>query len=100
MTFFAGTAFAGQVAYALGFTGQGVSASRFAALTMLDLIEGKHTERTALRMLRRRPVPFPPEPLCDLAVQWTQRDLAREDETGQRSRMLRTFDRLGVGFAS
>lgn len=100
MTFFAGTAFAGQVGYALGFTGQGVSASRFAALTMLDLIEGKQTERTALRMLRRRPVPFPPEPFCDLAVRWTQRDLAREDETGRRSRMLRTFDRLGVGFAS
>ena len=95
--FFAGTAFAGQVAYALGFTGQGVSASRFAALTMLDLIEGKQTERTALRMLRRRPVPFPPEPFCDMAVRWAQRDLAHEDETGRRSRMLRTFDRLGVG---
>ncbi len=100
MTFFAGTAFSGQVAYALGFTGQGVSASRFAALTILDLLENKRTERTSLQMLRRRPVPFPPEPFCDMAVRWTQRDLAHEDETGQRSRMLRTFDWLGVGFAS
>ncbi|MBL0372285.1 FAD-dependent oxidoreductase [Rhizobium sp. KVB221] len=99
-TFFAGTAYAGHLAYALGFTGQGVSASRFAALAMLDLLEGKRTERTELRMLRSRPVPFPPEPFCDIAVRWTQRDLAREDETGRRSPMLRALDRIGVGFAS
>ena len=39
----------GRIAYAQGFTGQGVSASRFAALTMLDLLEGKATERTNWR---------------------------------------------------
>ncbi|MGF0540025.1 NAD(P)/FAD-dependent oxidoreductase [Agrobacterium sp. ES01] len=100
MTFFAGTAMSGSLAYALGFTGQGVSASRFAALLMLDILEGKRTERTELKMARCRPVPFPPEPFCSLAVKWTQRDLEREDETGYRSLMLRTLDRLGIGFAS
>lgn len=99
-TFFAGTAFGGRLAYALGFTGQGVSASRFGALTMLDLLDGRDTERTSLAMSRSWPVPFPPEPFRYLAVRWAQRDLAREDETGHRSLMLRTLDRLGIGFAS
>ncbi|MDP2119136.1 MAG: FAD-dependent oxidoreductase [Hoeflea sp.] len=99
-TFFAGTAFGGRLAYALGFTGQGVSASRFGALTMLDLLDGRDTERTSLAMSRSWPVPFPPEPLRYLAIRWAQRDLAREDLTGHRSLMLRTLDRLGIGFAS
>ncbi len=99
-TFFAGTAHGGRLAYAMGFTGQGVSASRFAALAMLDLLEGRDTERTRLAMLRRPPFPFPPEPLRWLSIRWAQRDLAREDMTGRRSLLLRTLDALGIGFDS
>ena len=99
-TFFAGRAFAGQVAYAMGFTGQGVSASRFAALTVLDLLEGADTERTRLKMLRRWPVPFPPEPLRSLAIRMAQKGLAAEDLTGRRPPFLRLLDALGIGFAS
>lgn len=100
LTFFTGTAMQGRLAYALGFTGQGVSATRFAALTLLDMLEGAKTERTQLKMLRSVPVPFPPEPLRSLAVRWAQADLAREDRTGRRSLLLRAMDRLGVGFGS
>lgn len=99
-TFFIGRALGGRVAYAMGFTGQGVSASRFAALTMLDLLEGADTERTRLRMPRRWPVPFPPEPFRSMAVRRAQRDLAHEDATGQRSAFLRMLDRFGIGFDS
>ncbi|MGI3171115.1 NAD(P)/FAD-dependent oxidoreductase [Pseudooceanicola sp. C21-150M6] len=100
LTFFVGTAFDGRLAYALGFTGQGVSASRFAALTMLDHLDGLDSERTALRMSHRLPVPFPPEPLRSAAIGWAQADLAKEDRTGRRSAMLRVMDRLGIGFGS
>ena len=100
LTFFAGTAMQGRLAYALGFTGQGVSATRFAALTMLDLLQDAQTERTRLHMTGRRPVPFPPEPLRTLAVKWAQTDLAREDRTGRRSLFLKALDRLGIGFGS
>lgn len=100
LTAFVGTAMRGRVAYAMGFTGQGVSATRFAALTMLDRLEGKRTERTELEMLANRPVPFPPEPLRNWAVQWAQSDLAREDLTGRRSLLLKTMDRFGIGFGS
>lgn len=84
----------------MGFTGQGVSASRFAALTMLDLLEGEETERTRLAMLRTRPFPFPPEPLRWLGIRWAQAGLASEDLTGQRSRFNRVLDAFGVGFDS
>lgn len=99
-TMFCGTSSKGRVAYALGFTGQGVSASRFAALTMLDLIEGKSTERTQLAMTSTAPFPFPPEPLRYLGVSLAQRSLAREDLTGKRDWLLKGFDALGIGFDS
>jgi glycine/D-amino acid oxidase-like deaminating enzyme len=99
-TFFAGTAHAGRAAYAMGFTGQGVSASRFAALTMLDLLQARDTERTRLAMLRRPPFPFPPEPFRWLGVRLAQHGLAREDETGRRSVFNKVLDALGVGFDS
>jgi glycine/D-amino acid oxidase-like deaminating enzyme len=99
-TFFAGVTWKRSLAYALGFTGQGVSASRFAALAMLDMLEGQRNERTNLRMLRSWAVPFPPEPLRAAAIGWAQRDLAREDRTGRRSILLRTLDRFGIGFDS
>ncbi|WP_420409780.1 NAD(P)/FAD-dependent oxidoreductase [Hoeflea sp.] len=99
-TFFSGLAYGGRLAYALGFTGQGVSATRFAALTMLDLLEGQRTERTELKMIRRMPVPFPPEPFRSLAIGMAQKGLAREDATGRRSPFLRLLDAFGVGFDS
>ena len=99
-TFFAGLAARGKLAYAMGFTGQGVSASRFAALTMLDLLDGADPERTRLAMARRRPFPFPPEPLRWLGVRLAQIGLAREDRDGRRSHFNRLLDALGVGFDS
>ena len=95
-----GTAAGGRVAYAVGYTGLGVAASRFGAQVALDLLAGRATERTQLSMVRRRPVPFPPEPLRWAAVQATRRALAREDERGRRGALLRTMDRFGVGFNS
>ncbi|WP_433497427.1 NAD(P)/FAD-dependent oxidoreductase [Sphaerimonospora sp. CA-214678] len=98
---FFGTAMGGRVAYALGYTGLGVGASRFGALVGLDLLAGRSTERTGLRMVRRHPVPFPPEPLRWPVVEITRRALARADENeGRRGPWLRLLDRLGVGFDS
>lgn len=93
-----GTALGGRLGWALGFTGLGVGASRFAALASLDLLRGEPSERTALSMVRRAPIPFPPEPLRWPVIQVTKRALAREDETGRRGLWLRFLDRLGVGF--
>lgn len=97
---FFGTARGGQVAYATGFTGLGVGASRFAADVMLDLLTGEETERTRLRMVRERPLPFPPEPFAWTGIQLTRWASARADETGRRNLWLRTLDRMGLGFDS
>ena len=76
--------------------GLGVGASRFGARVGLDLLDGLDTERTRLEMVRRRPLPFPPEPARWAAIQLTQRALARADaRAGRRGPWLRTLDRLG-----
>ena len=95
-----GTAHDGRVAYAVGFTGLGVGASRFGARVALDLVDGRRTERTALRMVTTRPVPFPPEPVRYPLIRVTQSALAREDRTGRRGAYLQLLDRFGVGFDS
>ena len=67
---------------------------------MLDLLAGEKTERTALKMLSRAPVMFPPEPIRYSAVTLAQRGLEQEDRTGRRNLLLRTMDAFGVGFDS
>ena len=96
-----GRALGGRAAYVVGFTGLGVGASRFGARVGLDLLDGLDTERTRLEMVRRRPMPFPPEPARWAAIHVTQRALARADaRAGRRGPWLRTLDRLGLGFDS
>jgi glycine/D-amino acid oxidase-like deaminating enzyme len=96
-----GKALGGRATYAVGFTGNGVGASRFGAQVALDLALGRDTERTRLRMVRTRPVPFPPEPVRYLGIEVTRRALARADRNGgRRGVWLRALDRLGMGFDS
>jgi glycine/D-amino acid oxidase-like deaminating enzyme len=98
---FFGTALGGRVAYATGYTGLGVAATRFGARVALDLVDGRDTEATRLRYVRRRPVPFPPEPLRTAVIRLTQNRLAAADRSaGRRGLWLRTLDRLGLGFDS
>ena len=47
---------------------------------MLDLLDEKTTERTMLTMVRKKPMPFPPEPLRWFFIRWTQRAIERADE--------------------
>jgi glycine/D-amino acid oxidase-like deaminating enzyme len=90
-----------KVQYALGFTGLGVGASRFAARVMVDLLAGSDSELTRLTMVRKKPIPFPPEPLRYGAVQLTRYSLAKADQQGgHRNLWLRLLDRMGVGFDS
>jgi glycine/D-amino acid oxidase-like deaminating enzyme len=91
----------GRVATASGFTGLGVGATHFAAEVMLDRLEGTRTERTALAMVRKKPLPFPPEPFAFLGVQATRWALDRADHRqGRRNLLLRTLDAAGLGFDS
>jgi glycine/D-amino acid oxidase-like deaminating enzyme len=96
-----GSALGGRGAYAVGYTGLGVGASRFGAQVALDLVHGRDTELTRLELVRSRPIPFPPEPLRYAVVQATRRALIRSDERrGKRGPWLRLLDRVGAGFDS
>ncbi|MBI3226037.1 MAG: FAD-dependent oxidoreductase [Mycolicibacterium cosmeticum] len=96
-----GTAYGDRVAYVNGYTGLGVAAARFGADVCLDLLDGKPTPRTELDMVRRKPLPFPPEPMASVGIQATRWSLDRADHSaGRRNVLLRTLDRLGLGFDS
>ena len=84
-----------------GYTGLGVVASRFGARVALDLVFGAQTDRTELKMVRKHPVPFPPEPARWAGVQVTRKALMRSDRRGgKRGAWLSLLDRFGVGFDS
>ncbi|NUT45628.1 MAG: FAD-dependent oxidoreductase [Thermoactinospora sp.] len=98
---FYGTAYGSRVAYAVGYTGLGVAATRFGANVMLDLLDGRESERTRLQMVKEKPIPFPPEPLRSAAIQLTRWSIAQADrKEGKRNLWLRTLDRVGLGFDS
>lgn len=98
---FHGLASNGRIAYAAGFTGLGVGATRFAAEVMLDRLSGLTTERTGLEMVRRKPLPFPPSPVADLGIGLTRWSLDRADHReGRRNLFLKALDKAGLGFDS
>lgn len=98
---FFGTAYGGRLAYAAGYTGLGVGATRFGAQVMLDKLQNLHTERIVPTLTRTAPVPFPPEPLRSAVIQLTRSSLRRADRRdGRRDPWLRLLDRLGIGFDS
>jgi glycine/D-amino acid oxidase-like deaminating enzyme len=95
---FFGTAHAGKTAYAVGYTGLGVASTRFGARTALQILDGHAPD---LSYVRKKPVPFPPEPLKYAVIQLTRNRLAAADRNeGRRGIWLKTLDRLGLGFDS
>ena len=98
---FWGKAFGGKLAYAVGYTGLGVGASRFGAQVMLDLLNSEDNERLRLKMVREKPIPFPPEPVRSAVVNLTRWSMDQADRNeGKRNLWLRLLDATGLGFDS
>ncbi len=96
-----GEALGGRLVYALGYTGLGVSATRFAAQVLADRLTDPASPLLSLRYVRKAPFPFPPEPLRWVAVTLVRRALASADHHGgRRGLLLRTLDAAGIGFDS
>jgi glycine/D-amino acid oxidase-like deaminating enzyme len=95
-----GKALGGRAVYVVGFTGLGVGASRFGARAALDLADGVDSELTRLRIVRTKPLPFPPEPIRWAGITLTRKELGRADRTGRRGLWLSALDRVGLGFDS
>ncbi|MHB8191239.1 MAG: NAD(P)/FAD-dependent oxidoreductase [Ferrimicrobium sp.] len=98
---FFGKRYRGKVHYAAGFTGLGVAATRFAGIVLRDRVVGDRTQASELSFVRRKPIPFPPEPLRSGVVELTRRSLMAADRNGgNRNAWLKLLDRMGVGFDS
>jgi len=96
-----GQSMGGRLTYALGYTGLGVAASRWAGGVVRDFILRPESELLRLRFVRSEPFPFPPEPLRYAAVELVRRELDRADRNeGRRGLLLRTLDAAGIGFDS
>ena len=96
-----GTAFDGRVSYAVGYTGLGVGATRFGARVGLDLVLNPASELLDLSLVRKKAIPFPPEPIRWLGIEITRKEMARADRNrGRRGLWLKALDSLGLGFDS
>jgi len=91
----------GRVSWALGYTGLGVAASRFAARVLTDRLLAPDSPLLELELVARKPVPFPPEPLRSIGVGLTRRAIQRADRRqGRRGPWLKALDAVGIGFDS
>jgi glycine/D-amino acid oxidase-like deaminating enzyme len=98
---FWGMAHHGKTAYAIGYTGLGVGASRFGARVILDILDGCKTERTKLEMVQTKPLPFPPEPFRSIGINLSRWSMAQADRNqGRENLWLRAMGWLGLGFDS
>lgn len=96
-----GEALGGRVVYALGYTGLGVAATRFAGRVLRDRLLVPDSPLLDLQLVSTSPFPFPPEPLRWTGVELTRRAIARSDgRGGVRGPWLRLLDRFGIGFDS
>src|SRR5699024_2333121 len=91
----------GRVAYSAGYTGLGVGATRFGAKVLLDLLSDEETELTQLELVKKKPIPFPPQPAAWAGVQVMMRHMIRAGENaGSPSLVLRATNKIGMGFDS
>ena len=100
LTPFFGRAMNNRVLYGLGYTGHGLGTTRIAGRILAHMALDRADDLLDLSLVRRKPFPFPPEPLRSWAVASVTRALRRVDEGGRPSLMLRLLDRLGIGFSS
>jgi glycine/D-amino acid oxidase-like deaminating enzyme len=100
LTPFFGSSEGGRLLYGLGYTGHGIGSTRLAGKILAHMALGRPSALLDLAMVRRKPVPFPPEPLRHLAVAAVTRRLRRVDAGESPGLLLRALEALGIGFSS
>lgn len=100
LTPFFGSTEGGTVLYALGYTGHGVGSTRLAGKILAHLALEQRSDLLDLALVRKKPFPYPPEPLRGLAVDRVTASLRRIDQGQGPDWLLKLLDRLGIGFSS
>jgi glycine/D-amino acid oxidase-like deaminating enzyme len=94
-----GVAYDGRLAWSVGYTGHGVSASRFGARIGIELLGYEPSDILDMQFVTRKTLPWAPEPFRWLGVKFTQNALMKADRNGgKRGLWLKLLDRLGLGF--
>ena len=94
-----GVAHQGRLAWSIGYTGHGVSASRFGARIGIELLGYQPSDLLKMKFVTKRTLPWMPEPFCWVGVRLTQLALIRADKNGgRRGLWLKFLDMLGLGF--
>jgi glycine/D-amino acid oxidase-like deaminating enzyme len=100
LTPFFGRALGGRVCYGLGYTGHGLGTTRLAGRILAHLALERPSALLELALVRRKPFPYPPEPLRSWSVAAVTRALRRVDQDARPGLVLRMLERVGVGFSS
>jgi hypothetical protein len=90
----------GRVCYGLGYTGHGLGTTRLAGRILAHLALERPSALLELALVRRKPFPYPPEPLRSWSVAAVTRALRRVDQDARPGLVLRMLERVGVGFSS
>ena len=100
LTPFFGALEGGRLLYGLGYTGLGVANSRLAGRILAHMALDKPSELLELAIVRKKPFPYPPEPVRSWAVNAVTSSLRGVDAGRKPSMLLRVLDALGIGFSS
>jgi glycine/D-amino acid oxidase-like deaminating enzyme len=97
---FFGSALGGRVHYGLGYTGHGLGTTHLAGKLLAHFALDRENPLFDLKLVRRRPLPYPPEPFRSLAVGMVTRALRHVDAGGRPGPLLRLLDAMGIGLSS
>ena len=86
--------------YGLGYTGHGIGSTRLAGEILAHRVLGRESPLLDLSMVRKKPFPYPPEPLRRLAVDAVTRRLRAVDAGERPAWLLRVLEKAGLGFSS
>jgi glycine/D-amino acid oxidase-like deaminating enzyme len=100
MTPYFGRALGGRVCYGLGYTGHGLGTTRLAGRILAHRALDRPGDLLDLSLVRKKPFPYPPEPLRSWAVARVTESLRRVDAGASPGLLLRMLERMGIGFSS
>ena len=94
-----GSTLNGRVAWAVGYTGLGVGASRFGARIGIELLGYHPSDILKMQFVTKKPMPWAPEPFRWFGVRFTQNALVKADaNNGKRGLWLKLLDAMILGF--
>jgi glycine/D-amino acid oxidase-like deaminating enzyme len=100
LTPFFGTTADGLLHYALGYTGHGLGSTRIAGKILAQRVLQRSSELLELKMVRKKPLSYPPEPIRSIAVRAVSRSLRRVDDGKNPNLLLKLLDWMNIGFSS